>query len=200
MARQTWKGSTLLNPEPPVLVSCGPVEKPNLITIGWCGTICTKPPMLSISIRPERYSHSLIQESGEFVVNLPTESLVRAVDWCGVKSGRDYDKFTEMHLTPEPAAQVGTVLLAESPVNLECKVTQIIPLGSHDLFLAECVAVDVDERLLDAQGKLCLDKAKLIVYSHGVYQALGRSLGTFGYSVRKKKKASPLGEAGSAKR
>lgn len=144
--------------------------------------------MLSISVRPERYSHHLIKESGEFVVNLPTESLVRAIDWCGVKSGRDVDKFAAMHLTAVPAAKVGTVLVEESPVNLECKVTQVIPLGSHDLFLAECVAVDVDERLLDESGKLCLNKAKLIVYSHGDYLALGRKLGSFGYSVRKKKK------------
>ena len=153
---------------------------------GWCGTICTQPSMVSISVRPERYSHHLIKESGEFVINLPTESLVRAVDWCGVKSGRDVDKFSAMHLTPSPAAKVGTVLVEESPVNLECKVTQVIPLGSHDLFLAEVVAVDVDERLLDESGKLCLNKANLIVYSHGDYLALGRKLGSFGYSVRKK--------------
>lgn len=188
MSRQVWKGSTLLNPEPPVLVSCGPVKHPNLITVGWCGTICTQPPMLSISVRPERFSHHLIRESGEFVVNLPTERLVRAVDWCGVKSGRDCDKFAEMRLTAAPAAKVGTVLLEESPVNLECKVTQVLPLGSHDLFLAEVVAVDVDEALLDSQGKLCLNRAGLIVYSHGDYLALGRRLGRFGYSVRKKKK------------
>ena len=186
MARQVWPGSTLLNPEPPVLVSCGPAERPNLITVGWCGTICTKPSMVSISVRPERYSYGLIQRSGDFVINLPTEPLVRAVDWCGVKSGRDYDKFAEMHLTPAPAAKVDTVLLAESPVNLECKVRQVIPLGTHDLFLAEVVAVDVDEALLDENGKLCLNRAKLIVYSHGDYLALGRRLGSFGYSVRKK--------------
>ena len=186
MARQVWKGSTLLNPEPPVLVSCGSPEKPNLITVGWCGTICTQPPMVSISVRPERYSHHLIQESGEFVINLPTERLTRAVDWCGVKSGRDNDKFSAMYLTALPAAKVGTVLLEESPVNLECKVTQCIPLGSHDLFLAEVVAVDVDESLLDENGKLCLNRARLIVYSHGEYLALGRRLGKFGYSVRKK--------------
>lgn len=188
MSRQVWKGSTLLNPEPPVLVSCGPLDKPNLITVGWCGTICTQPSMLSISVRPERYSYELIKDSGEFVVNLPTESLTRAVDWCGVKSGRDVDKFAAMNLHAAPAAKVGTVLLEESPLNLECKVTQRIPLGSHDLFLAEVVAVDVDESLLDEKGKLCLDKAKLIVYSHGEYMTLGRRLGTFGYSVRKKTK------------
>ena len=186
MSRQVWKGSTLLNPEPPVLVSCGSPEAPNLITVGWCGTICTQPPMVSISVRPERYSHGLICDSGEFVINLPTESLTRAVDWCGVKSGRDVDKFEAMKLSALPAAKVGTVLLEQSPVNLECKVTQRIPLGSHDLFLAEVVAVDVDENLLDETGRLCLNRAKLIVYSHGDYLALGRRLGKFGYSVRKK--------------
>ena len=189
MSRQVWKGSTLLNPEPPVLVSCGSPEKPNLITVGWCGTICTQPSMLSISVRPERYSHKLIKESGEFVVNLPTEQLVRAVDWCGVKSGRDNDKFAACKLHAAPGSVLTDCpILEESPVNLECRVTQVIPLGSHDLFLAECVAVDVDEKLLGENGKLCLNKAKLIVYSHGDYLALGRKLGSFGYSVRKKKK------------
>ena len=188
MSRQVWKGSTLLNPEPPVLVSCGHRENPNLITVGWCGTICTQPPMLSISVRPERYSHGLIRQSGVFVVNLPTEPLTRAVDWCGVKSGREVDKFAAMGLHAAPAAQVDTVLLEESPVNLECRVTQVIPLGSHDLFLAEVVAVDVDEALLDETGKLCLERARLIVYSHGEYLALGRRLGSFGYSVRKRRK------------
>ena len=134
MPRQVWKGSTLLNPEPPVLVSCGPADRPNLITVGWCGTICTQPPMVSISVRPERYSHKLICDSGEFVINLPTESLTRAVDWCGVKSGRDVDKFKEMKLSALPAAKIGTVLLEQSPLNLECRVTQRIPLGSHESF------------------------------------------------------------------
>ncbi len=186
MVKQTWKGSTLLNPEPPVLVSCGSMEAANLITIGWTGTICTQPSMVSISVRPERYSYQLIKDSGEFVINLPTRKLVRAVDWCGVKSGRDYDKFAEMKLTPLPASTVSCPILAESPVNLECQVTQVIPLGSHDLFLAKVTAVDVDEALLDEKGKLCLERADLIVYSHGEYFALGKQLGTFGYSVRKK--------------
>lgn len=186
MAKQTWKGSTLLNPEPPVLVSCGSMEAANLITIGWTGTICTQPSMVSISVRPERYSYQLIKGSGEFVINLPTRKLVRAVDWCGVKSGRDYDKFAEMKLTPLPASTVSCPILAESPVNLECQVTQMIPLGSHDLFLAKVTAVDVDEALLDEKGKLCLERADLIVYSHGEYFSLGKQLGTFGYSVRKK--------------
>ena len=186
MAKQTWKGSTLLNPEPPVLVSCGSMEAANLITIGWTGTICTQPSLVSISVRPERHSYQLIKASGEFVINLPTRKLVRAVDWCGVKSGRDYDKFAEMKLTPLPASTVSCPILAESPVNLECQVTQVIPLGSHDLFLAKVTAVDVDEALLDEKGKLCLERADLIVYSHGEYFSLGKQLGTFGYSVRKK--------------
>ena len=134
MSKQVWRGSTLLNPEPAVLVSCGSLEKPNLITVGWCGTICTQPSMVSISIRPERYSHHLIKESGEFVINLTTEKLVRATDWCGVKSGRDVDKFAACGLTAAAASKVGAPLLAESPLNMECRVTQIIPLGSHDLF------------------------------------------------------------------
>lgn len=196
MSRQVWKGSTLLNPEPPVLVSCGSAEHPNLITVGWCGTICTQPPMVSISVRPERYSYDLIKQSGEFVINLPTEALTRAVDWCGVKSGRNNDKFSAMHLDALPAAKVNTVLLAQSPLNLECKVTQIIPLGSHDLFLAEVVAVDVDESLLDDSGKLCLNRAKLIVYSHGDYLALGKKLGSFGYSVRRKSTGKATGRPG----
>lgn len=188
MSRQTWKGSTLLNPVPPALVSCGPKERPNLITVGWCGTVCTRPPMVSVSIRPERYSYGLIRESGVFVINLPTEALVRAVDWCGARSGRDHDKFAAMHLHPAPAAGVDTVLLAESPVNLECQVRQVLPLGSHDLFLAEVTAVDVDESLLDENNQLRLDRAGLVTYSHGEYLALGRKLGSFGYSVRKKKR------------
>ena len=166
MSKQSWRGSTLLNPEPPVLVSCGGLEQPNLITIGWTGTICTQPSMVSISVRPERYSHHLIKESGQFAINLPTEQLVRAVDWCGVKSGRDNDKFSACKLHAAPGSVLTDCpILEESPVNLECRVTQVIPLGSHDLFLAEVVACDVDEGLLDENGKLCLDKAKLIVCS-----------------------------------
>ena len=145
MSKQSWKGSTLLNPEPPVLVSCGGLDKPNLITIGWTGTICTQPSMVSISVRPERYSHHLIRESGQFAINLPTEALVKSVDWCGVRSGRDFDKFAACKLHSAPGSVLTDCpILEESPVNLECKVTQVIPLGSHDLFLAEVVACDVD--------------------------------------------------------
>ena len=189
MSKQSWKGSTLLNPEPPVLVSCGSLEKPNLITIGWTGTICTQPSMVSISVRPERYSYNLIKESGQFAINLPTESLVRAVDWCGVRSGRDQDKFAAMGLHAAPGSVLTSCpILEESPLSLECRVTQVIPMGSHDLFMAQVEACDVDEELLDETGKLCLSHAKLIVYSHGEYLALGRRLGKFGFSVRKKKK------------
>lgn len=191
-----WRGSALLGPVPPVLVSCGSPEAPNLFTVAWAGTICTQPPRLSISVRPSRHSYGLIRQSGEFVVNLPTEALARAVDWCGVKSGRDLDKFAALRLTAAPASAVGCPLLAESPVNLECRVFQTIPLGSHELFLADVVAVDVDEALLDKEGKLHLEQAGLLAYAHGAYYALGRQMGTFGWSVRKKKP----GKKGPAKR
>lgn len=186
MSKQVWKPGNLLAPVPPVLVSCGNMEKPNLITIAWAGTINSDPVRVSISVRPERYSHGLISESGEFVINLPTQKILRAVDWCGVKSGRDVDKFKEMGLTAVPGSAVSAPVLAESPVNLECRVFQTIPLGSHDLLLADVVAVDVDEDLLDEAGRLRLDKAGLAAYVHGTYYALGKQLGTFGYSVRKK--------------
>ena len=186
MSKQVWKPGNLLAPVSPVLVSCGNMEKPNLITIAWAGTINSDPVRVSISVRPERYSHGLITESGEFVINLPTQKILRAVDWCGVKSGRDVDKFKEMGLTAVPGSAVSAPVLAESPVNLECRVFQTIPLGSHDLFLADVVAVDVDEDLLDEAGRLRLDKAGLAAYVHGTYYALGKQLGTFGYSVRKK--------------
>ena len=186
MSKQVWKPGNLLAPVPPVLVSCGNMEKPNLITIAWAGTINSDPVRVSISVRPERYSHGLITESGEFVINLPTQKILRAVDWCGVKSGRDVDKFKEMGLTAVPGSAVSAPVLAESPVNLECRVFQTIPLGSHDLFLADVVAVDGDEDLLDEAGRLRLDKAGLAAYVHGTYYALGKQLGTFGYSVRKK--------------
>ena len=186
MSKQVWKPGNLLAPVPPVLVSCGSLEKPNLITIAWAGTINSDPVRVSISVRPQRYSHGLIRESGEFVINLPTQKILRAVDWCGVKSGRDLDKFQAMGLTAIPGSAVSAPVLAESPVNLECRVFQTIPLGSHDLFLADVVAVDVDEELLDEAGRLRLDKAGLAAYVHGTYYALGKQLGTFGFSVRKK--------------
>ena len=186
MSKQVWKPGNLLAPVPPVLVSCGNMERPNLITISWAGPINSDPVRVSISVRPERFSHGLITESGEFVANLPTRKILRAVDWCGVKSGREVDKFKEMGLTAVPGSAVSAPVLAESPVNLECRVFQTIPLGSHDLFLADVVAVDVDEELLDEAGRLRLDRADLAAYVHGAYYALGKQLGTFGYSVRKR--------------
>lgn len=185
----SWPGSALLGPVPPVLVSCGEGEAANLITVAWAGTICTQPPRVSISVRPTRHSYGLIKESGEFVINLPTTALAKAVDWCGVKSGRDVNKFTAMGLHTTPASKVSCPLLAESPVSLECKVFQRIELGSHDLFLADVVAVDVDPALLDSAGKLHLEKAGLLAYAHGDYYALGKQLGKFGWSVCKKKPA-----------
>ena len=189
MAKIDWKGSTLLSPVPPALVSCGTPEHPNALCIAWTGIVNSQPPKTYVSVRPERYSHGLIRESGEFVINLPTTALAKAVDWCGVKSGRDVDKFAAMGLHAAPASKVGCPLLAESPVSLECKVFQCLELGSHDLFLADVVAVDVDEALLDSAGKLHLERAGLLAYAHGDYYALGKQLGKFGWSVRKKKPA-----------
>jgi flavin reductase (DIM6/NTAB) family NADH-FMN oxidoreductase RutF len=186
MSKQLWKPGNMLYPLPVVMVSVADKEgKNNIITIAWAGTICSNPPMVSISVRPERYSYDIIKETGEFVINLTTKDLTYATDYCGVKSGRDVDKFKEMGLTALPGKEVKAPLIAESPVNIECKVTQVIPLGSHDMFLAEVVAVHVDEKYMDENGKFHLDKAEPIAYSHGAYLATGELLGTFGYSVKK---------------
>ena len=188
VAKQVWKPSTLLNPVPVVMVTCvGADKKPNIITLAWVGTVNTKPPMISISIRKERYSYQLIKDTGQFVVNLTTKKLARAADFCGVKSGRDVDKFKAAKLTQEKASIVNVPLIAESPVNIECVVNNTIELGTHVLFIAEIVAVNIDEKLLDENGKLCLEKADLICYSHGEYWSLGESLGYFGFSVTKRK-------------
>lgn len=178
----------MLYPVPAVMVSCArPSEKPNIITVAWSGTICSSPAMVSISVRPERYSYDIIRETGEFVINLTTEKLVRATDYCGVRSGREVDKFQEMHLTAGKASQVAVPIIEESPVNIECRVREVLPLGTHHMFVSEVVAVDVDDRYLDEKGKLELNKAGLMVYSHGEYYALGKKLGTFGYSVKRRK-------------
>ncbi|MCB6568044.1 flavin reductase family protein [Eubacterium limosum] len=188
MSKAQWRGATLLAPVPAVMVSCGTMEESNILTIAWTGIINSNPPKTYISIRPERYSYKVIKETGEFVINLTTSSLVRATDFCGVRSGRDFDKFEKMALTKESAAHLNCPMIEESPVNLECRVTEIIPLGSHDMFLADILAVNVDEQYLDERGKLHLDKAQLISYAHGEYFELGKKLGSFGYTVRKKKK------------
>ena len=177
MSKQVWKGSALVAPVPPALVSCGTLEAPNVLTVAWTGMLQSQPPKTYISVRPERYSHGLITESREFVINLPTAALVRAIDYCGVRSGRDESKFEAMHLTALAASQVSCPLVGESPVNLECRVTDIVKLGgSHDMFIADIVAVNVDEELLDEKGRLRLAKAGLCTYAHCCFSKRMRKL------------------------
>ena len=184
--RQEWKPGNMLYPLPVVMVGCADGKgNTNILTVAWAGTVCTNPPMLSISVRPERYSCGMIRETGEFVVNLTTEKLVRATDLCGVKSGRDVNKWEAAGLTPVPAKQVKAPLIGESPVNLECRVEQEIALGSHIMFLARVVSVSVDEAWLDEKGSFHLEWAKPICYSHGKYFQLGKEIGKFGFSVAK---------------
>lgn len=186
MAKMLWKPGNMLYPLPVVMVSCRDGEgKPNIITIAWTGTVCSDPPMVSISVRKERHSYDIIKKSGEFVINLTTEALVKETDYCGVRSGSKVDKFAETGLTAVPGMKVNAPLIAEAPVNLECRVTEVKELGSHDMFLAEVVAVHADEAYMDEQGRFDLSLAKPIVYSHGTYYCLGKPLGTFGYSVKK---------------
>ncbi len=186
--KQSFKPGNMLYPLPAVMVSCQrEEEKPNIITVAWAGTVCTNPPMLSISVRPERYSYDIIRQTGEFVVNLTTKKLARVTDYCGVKSGRDVDKFKEMRLTPMESEHIKAPGILECPVNIECKVREVLELGSHHMFLADVVGVQVDAELLDESGKFWLNKANLLTYSHGNYFALGEQLGSFGYSVKKKK-------------
>lgn len=178
----------MLYPLPAVMVSCQkPEEKPNIITVAWTGTICSSPAMVSISVRPERYSYHIIKETGEFVINLTTEKLAYATDYCGVRSGKDVDKFEEMHLTPGRCEGVNAPLIEESPVNIGCRVNQVLELGSHHMFIADVASVEVDGAYMDQKGKFDLNRAGLMVYSHGEYFGLGKKLGTFGYSVRRKK-------------
>ena len=168
MGKQYWRGGNMLYPVPAVMISCGrPEEKPNIITVAWAGTVCSSPAMVSISVRKERYSYDILKETGEFVINLITRDLTYATDFCGVRSGRDVDKFEQMHLTPLPSQHISAPGIAESPVNLECKVTQVIPLGSHDMFIAEVLGVTVDEKYMDENGKFHLNDAGLVAYSHG---------------------------------
>lgn len=188
MSKITWKGGALLAPLPPAIVTCGNMEKPNALTIGWTGILNTHPPKTYISVRPSRYSYEMIKNSGEFVINLTTEALTRAADFCGVRSGKDVDKFAVCGITAEESTEVSAPSLAESPLSLECRVTDVIPLGSHDMFMADIVAVTVKEELISADGKLRLDKSGLVAYAHGEYYALGKKLGFFGFSVQKKKK------------
>ena len=187
MEKQAWKGAPLLAPVPAVMVTCGSMETANIITVGWAGIINTRPPMCYISLRTERHSYSLVKESGEFVINLPTKNLAKAVDFCGVRSGREYNKFSECNLTPTLGSALQTPIIKEAPLALSCKVQQIIELDTHHMFIAEIVAVDVDENLITKNGELNLEKANLIAYSHGEYFALGEKLGSFGFSVKKER-------------
>lgn len=185
--KAVWKPGNMVYPVPAVMVTAADREgNSNILTIAWTGTICTNPPMAYISVRPERYSYEMLKETGEFVINLTTEELAFATDYCGVRSGRDTDKWKDTGLTPVPASKVAPPLIAESPVNIECRVTEIKELGSHHMFLAEVVAVDVEESLLNEKGRFELYRSKPIVYSHGEYYGLSNLLGTFGYSIRKK--------------
>lgn len=187
MGKQIWKPGNMVYPLPAVMVSTADREgNDNIITVAWTGTVCTNPAMLYISVRPERYSYHMLRESGEFVVNLTTEKLAKATDWCGVRSGRDFDKWKEMHLTRGKAEKLTYApIIQESPVNIECKVTEVQELGSHHMFLAKVGAVQVDESYMNETGKFELNDTQLLAYSHGEYYTLGKKLGTFGYSVRK---------------
>ncbi len=187
MSKQIWKPGNMLYPVPAVMVSCKRgEERPNIITVAWAGTICSSPAMVSISVRPERYSYDIIRESKEFVVNLVNRDLVYATDYCGVKSGRDEDKFAAMKLSPQPSRYIQAPGIKESPVNIECRVRDVIPLGSHHMFLAEVLGVAIDEKYMDETGKFHLNESGLVAYSHGEYFELGEKLGKFGYSVKKK--------------
>lgn len=189
MSKIDFKAGNMLYPLPAVLVTVRDAQgEDNLLTVAWAGTVCTNPPMLSISVRPERHSYHALRETGEFVVNLTTKSMVKAVDYCGVRSGRREDKFAATGLTKMPAQKVNVASLEESPVNIECRVREVLELGSHHMFLADVVHVTVDDKYMDEKNTFHLEKADPIVYSHGIYFDLGTSLGTFGYSVRKKKK------------
>ena len=187
MSKVFWNGGALLSPVPPALVSCGTVDAPNVLTIAWTGIINTKPPMTYISVRPSRYSYNIIKKSGEFVINLTTSSLVKKADFCGVKSGKNINKFAKCGLHAVPAVKVSAPVIEECPLSLECRVTEIKPLGTHHMFIAEIVGADIDEKYIDSKGKLNLQQCGLAAYAHGEYFALGKKLGNFGFSVRKKK-------------
>ena len=188
MAKIKWRGGALVAPLPPVMVTVGDMENSNIITIGWTGITNTIPPKTYISVRPKRHSYNILKENGEFVINLTPSSLVKAADYCGIYTGAKVDKFKKCDLTKEEATEVKAPLIAECPLSLECRVTDVIPLGSHDMFLADIVAVNVDESLVDKEGKLHLDKAGLVAYAHGEYFELGKKIGSFGFSATKKKK------------
>ena len=186
MGKDIWKPGTVVYPVPVVMVSCGTMEESNIVTVAWAGTVNSDPAMTYVSIRPGRHSYEIIKKSGEFVINLVTKDLTFACDYCGVKSGKDINKFKEMNLTAKKGNMVDAPIIYESPVNIECRVKDIIPLGSHDMFLAEVVSVSVSDEYLNETGKFEFQKSNPICYSHGEYYTLGESIGSFGYSVKKK--------------
>lgn len=187
MAKELWRPGNMLYPLPVVMVSVkGKDGKLNIFTVAWAGTVCSDPAMVSISVRPQRFSHQMLLDTKEFVINLTTKELAFATDYCGVRSGREVDKFKELNLTPIFGTVVGAPMIEESPVNIECRVKKVISLGTHDMFLAEVVAVHADDQYLDENKKFHLEKAEPLVYSHGSYYTTGKQIGTFGYSVRKK--------------
>ncbi len=191
MTKQTWRPGTMLSPLPPALISSGDTEHPNVMTAAWTGIICSDPVITYVSLRPSRYTHELVSQNKEFVINLPTWKEAEAVDTVGVKSGRDTNKFALTGLTPEPSTAVAAPQIKECPVSMECRVLEVRPFGTHDMFLAEVVAVNVDEQYIDETGALNLEKAGLLAYAHGFYYTLGRKIGKFGFSVEKKKPAAP---------
>ncbi|MDD3184291.1 MAG: flavin reductase family protein [Anaerostipes sp.] len=195
MAKTTWKPGNMIYPLPAVMVTCGtPETEENIITIAWTGTICTNPPMTYISVRPERHSYHMIKEQGEFIINLTTTELAKATDFCGVRSGEKVDKFQEMHLTKGYGEVTKAPLIVESPVNIECKVERIEELGSHHMFIAKVVNVLVDDTYMEETGRFALEKSNPLVYSHGGYFETGKQIGTFGYSVKKKKRKKTNGK------
>lgn len=190
MKKAVWKGTVLTAPVPPVMVSCGTMDISNIVTVAWTGTVNTKPPMTYISLRPSRYSYGIIKESGEFVINLTPASLIQKADYCGIYTGAKVNKFERCSFTKTEASRVSSPMIDECPVNIECRVKEIIPLGTHDMFLSEIVAVNIAESLIDENGKLCLEKAGLSAFAHGDYYALGKKLAPFGCSVKNKKRRS----------
>lgn len=199
MEKVQWKPGTLLSPVPAVLVSCGTMEKPAALTIAWTGIICSDPAKTYISVRPERNSYNIIKESGEFVINMMPSTFVRAVDYCGIKSGKNEDKLGKMKLLPMESTTISAPQIAQAPISIECKVTEILPQGSHDMFIAEITAVDIDKTLIDEKGKLHIEKAGLMTYAHGTYFALGKKIGSFGFSV-KPKRTKQSGNKGKRKK
>lgn len=187
MPKKIWKSGTFIYPIPAVLVTSGDMEKSNILTVAWTGILNTNPATVYISVRPERYSYNLIKENKEFAINLTTEELSYATDWCGVRSGAQYDKFKEMNLTKEKAEFIKAPLIKESPVSIECKVIDEKDLGSHTMFTAEVLSIDADEKYMDEKGAFDISKCNLIAYANGGYYTLGKKIGKFGYSVEKKK-------------